>query len=125
MSHELWTQRRAEGTLEQFSVMVRLSLCKCPKQSEMKVICSGKADELYRWDDTWVSEVMPKLPRKMAEDEGGRVGVRCEVSKEWIGRHWKVAWPRRYSESTGKAAGGGAGELDLADAASLPAVGCE
>ena len=79
----------------------------------MKVIRSGKAAELYRWGDTWAIELMPKLPREMVEDVGGKVGVRCEVSKEWTGRHWKVAWPRRCSESTWKAAGGGAGERVL------------
>ena len=65
----------------------------------MKVIRSGKAAELYRWGDTWAIELMPKLPREMVEDVGGKVGVRCEVSKEWTGRHWKVL--RTFAVSEG------------------------
>lgn len=47
-----------------------------------EVFRNGKADELYRWGDTWVIEMVPKLLRKMVEDKVGNVGVRCEVSKK-------------------------------------------
>ena len=66
-----------------------------------------------------------RSPRKVVEDEVGKVGVRCEVSKEqmadtgrWLGQGG-IQNPREELPEAGQR------NVDMADAASLPAAGRE
>lgn len=69
MSHEQWTQRRAEGTLEQCLVMVRLLLCKCPKQSEN--------ESHPKWEGSRVIQMGRHLGHRADAKIAKRDGRRC------------------------------------------------
>lgn len=58
--------------------MVRLLLCKCPKQSENESHPKWKAASYTDGATPGPSSPMPELPREMVEDAGGKVelGVR-------------------------------------------------